>query len=747
VLLAAAGVSVAGCREAPLVLSCDLAALAAVADHDGPWQTILFGTPESARYVGGGLLQPVLRPSADPFAWAQRSVEIVLRWPNAAAREAVLDMAPYEGLAHQAAAVMLNDTQVGDLVLHAGRQRYRIDLPAGAQWSAGGENRLRLEFAAGSQVVEAYGRPIAAALYALAVGAAGSGVAGLAAEGAPPPLSMPAPEGMPVIVQAGPGALGFALRLSRRAELRFTPASPPGGGDAATLHVTLDDGTGERRLWEGRSGGQAEVVVPLAGPVDGVVRLALHVDAPAGRTAWVCWKAPRVMAETVGTIVYSVPPGPEDGGVARLREALASANVMLVVLDAASAKHFGCYGYGRRTTPVLDTIASEGVLFEDAFTPAAYTLAAVASLLTSQHADTHQNLDPRRPTYAHARLVLPELLLANGIQTAGFVANSMAGPAFGFERGFAEFREVYADVGRRADAFRQVLPGWLAAHKDRRFFAYVHYREPHFPYDPVPPYDTMFGPDGPITPELRRDRQWFGAVDNRRLRISPEEVAHAERLYDGNLAYVDAELGFLRRTLEEQGLWNRTVLIVTADHGEAFWEHEHIGHSVQLYEPILHIPLIVHLPAGSGPSGVRRKGIADLLDVAPTVADVFGVLGKGGSRESFEGRSLLPMILGGPGKPAVLSRTVPHAASHALRDAVYKFIDSAGVRDDELYDISKDPEEKHNLAQSQPLRAALYRQALHRWVLDLTRETASSADGATLTRKQLENLRALGYVQ
>src|SRR4029453_4049380 len=109
-------------------------------------------------------------------------------------------------------------------------------------------------------------------------------------------------------------------------------------------------------------------------------------------------------------------------------------------------------------------------------------------------------------------------------------------------------------------------------------FVYVHYREPHFPYDPVPPYDTMFGPDGPIPPALRRDRQWFGAVDNRRLRISPEEVAHAERLYDGNLAYVDAELGFLRRTLEEQGLGDRTVLIVTADHRGAVCEHEHLGH-------------------------------------------------------------------------------------------------------------------------------------------------------------------------
>lgn len=746
-LLLVAAVPVAGCRQAPLVLSCDLAGLAAVADRDGPWHTILFGTPESARYVGGGLLQPTLRPSADPFAWAQRSVDLVLRWPDAAAREAVLDMAPYAGLARQAAAIALNDKHVGDVVLQAGRRRYLVELPAKAQWSAGGENRLRLEFEAGSQDVAAYGRPIAAALYAMAVGPAHSGVAGLAAEGAPAPLSMPAPEGTPEIVQAGASVLRFALRLSRRAELRFIPAVAPGGGESPTLRVTLDDGKGERQLWQGGSGEQGEVVVPLVGPAEGLVRLGLHVDAPAGRTAWACWKAPRVMAEEVGTIVHSRPPAVEDDRVKRLRQALSSASVMLVVLDAASAKHFGCYGYARRTTPELDRIASEGVLFEEAFTPAAYTLAAVASLLTSQHPDKHQNLDPRRPTYAHARLVLPELLLANGVHTAGFVANSMAGPAFGFERGFAEFREVYADVGRRADAFRQVLPEWLAAHKERRFFAYVHYREPHFPYDPEPPFDTLFGPDGPITAELRRDRQWFGAVDNRRLRISAEEVAHAERLYDGNLAYVDAELGFLRRTLEQQGLWDRTVLIVTADHGEAFWEHEHIGHSVQLYEPILHIPLIVHLPAGSGPSGVRRKGITDLLDLAPTIADVFGVMGKGGSQDAFEGRSLLPMVLGGPGKAAVLSRTVPHAASHALRDSGYKFIDSAGVRDDELYDLSKDPEEKHNLAASQPLRAALYRQALHRWVLDLTRETAASADGATLTRKQLENLRALGYLQ
>jgi arylsulfatase A-like enzyme len=167
---------------------------------------------------------------------------------------------------------------------------------------------------------------------------------------------------------------------------------------------------------------------------------------------------------------------------------------------------------------------------------------------------------------------------------------------------------------------------------------------------------------------------------------------------------------------------------------------------VQLYEPILRVPLVLHLP-GSGLAGLRIRGIADLLDLAPTIADVFGVPGQTGSAGTFEGRTLLPMLLGGPGKSAVVSRTVPHAPRHALRDGRHKLIYGARAGEDELYDLQQDPEERRNLAASDPLRAALYRQALHRRILELTRETAASADGAKLTRKQLENLRALGYVQ
>ena len=123
--------------------------------------------------------------------------------------------------------------------------------------------------------------------------------------------------------------------------------------------------------------------------------------------------------------------------------------------------------------------------------------------------------------------------------------------------------------------------------------------------------------------------------------------------------------------LEAEGLWEKTVVIVAADHGEELFEHGWIGHNVQLYEPSVRVPLVVRFPSGTGPRGVRVGELVDLLDLAPTIADVFGVLGKGGSDKAFQGRSLLPVALGAPGKPMALSRTVWDRPRYGLRDGRY----------------------------------------------------------------------------
>ena len=421
-------------------------------------------------------------------------------------------------------------------------------------------------------------------------------------------------------------------------------------------------------------------------------------------------------------------------------------NVLLIILDAARASALSCYGYARATTPHIDRLAAEGVLFERAYTPAVYTLAAMSSVWTSQYPERHHDAASFSEPLAPGKLTLAQLLSAQGMQTAGFVANPIAGGLNGLDRGFSEFHEVWREVGSRGDSFRPLVPNWLKANKGRRFFAYVHYREPHFPYDPPPPFDATFGPDAPLTKAQRRDTAFFTDINQGRRSMSDAEREHLVRLYDGSLAFADDEIGALRKVLEAEGLLDRTVIIVAADHGEGLMEHGWIGHNVQLYEPLTHVPLVVRFPAGRGPAQTRVASFASLLDLAPTIADLFGVMGQGGSGREFQGRSLLDVIAGAPGRPAVLSRTVWDRPRYALRDERYKFIDDTRTGEEQLYDLQADPGEARNLTATDPLRAAYYREALQHWTLGLARPEAAGAPGRVLTRAQCENLKSLGYL-
>jgi arylsulfatase A-like enzyme len=199
--------------------------------------------------------------------------------------------------------------------------------------------------------------------------------------------------------------------------------------------------------------------------------------------------------------------------------------------------------------------------------------------------------------------------------------------------------------------------------------------------------------------------------------------------------------------MEREGLWEKTVVIVAADHGEELFERGWIGHNVHLYEPSVHVPLLVRFPKGTGPAGTRVDALADLLDLAPTIADVLGAKGKGGSDREFQGRSLLPVALGAPGKPALLSRTVWDRPRYALRDERFKFFYDTRTGEERLFDLEKDPGESRDLAAAEPLRTAYYRQALHAWTLRLAQRGPAGGETAELSREQCENLKSLGYIQ
>jgi len=236
-------------------------------------------------------------------------------------------------------------------------------------------------------------------------------------------------------------------------------------------------------------------------------------------------------------------------------------------------------------------------------------------------------------------------------------------------------------------------------------------------------------------------------VNQGRRPFSEAECEHLVRLYDGNLAFADQEIGALRRAMEAEGLWDRTVFIVSADHGEELFERGWIGHNVHVHEPSVHVPLIVRFPKAARLAGRRVAALADLLDVAPTIADVFGARGKAGSDREFQGRSLLPVIESAPGKPAVLSRTIWDRPRYALRDERYKLFYDMRPGEEHLYDLQSDPGETRDVGPAEPLREAYYRQALHAWTLQLARRRPSSGEQARLSREQCENLKALGYLQ
>jgi arylsulfatase A-like enzyme len=750
-----------GCPGPPKAVVYDLAERLPVAEAWSGDDVLRFGTPSAEPRLAEGFHRES-GASGEPFLWSKGEAEVAFAWDAVLPRAAVLDVAPYREVKDQRVEVRLNGAPVERIRLNDARHRYRVALPAAAQRT--GDNRLRFVFSATASPVDADPksldrRQLAAAFYTLVTGPASQpALEDLLGRDAPRPFAAGEEKGVPGLTLVGPAVARFALRLPARAELRFRPELLPAAraaAGAASFRVTVEGvaGGGERELWSRvvgpREEAPAEQVVRLPGREGDIVRVGLAVGAAGSpRFAWGRFVAPRVLGTAGSDPLQPAPVAPaDDARASALRRALAGTNVLLVILDAGRAQSLGAYGYGRPTTPEIDRIAAEGVVFERVYTPAVYTLGAMSSLWTSQYPDRHHSEVSFSARLPKDRLTLAELLSAQGVTTAGFVANAVAGRGFGFDRGFAEFQEVFRTLGSRGDVFRKALPPWLAANRDRRFFAYVHFREPHFPYDPEPPFDTRFGPEGPIPKAARRDATFFTDVNQGRRPFGEAEREHLVRLFDGNLAYADQEVGALRRALEAEGLWERTVVIVAADHGEELFERGWIGHNVHVYEPSVRVPLIVRFPKGTGPAGRRVGALADLLDVAPTVADVFGALGKGSSLREFQGRSLLPVVEGAPGKPAVLSRSVWDRPRYALRDERYKYLYDTRTGEERLFDLDADPGETRDLGPAEPLRAAYYRQALHAWTLRLARRGPAGAEPAELSPQQCENLRALGYVQ
>jgi arylsulfatase A-like enzyme len=364
-------------------------------------------------------------------------------------------------------------------------------------------------------------------------------------------------------------------------------------------------------------------------------------------------------------------------------------NVVVVVIDTLRRDHLAAYGYARDTAPFLGELARQGATF-DGLTPAPWTKPATAALLTGLHPVRHQAMD-RLDRIPDAAVTLAERLRGQGYQTLGASANGWVSPGFGFDRGFDTF--LYRDGLKSAALNRQLLP--LLGRLKPPFFLYVHYIDPHAPYAPDAGWDGR-----PLPAALRSHPLTIQELDAPHfIHRSPELMARARDLYDGEIRQADAGLRALVGALARRGLMRNTVLVVTADHGEELGDHGRMSHGQTVYEEVLRIPLVIRAP-GVVAAG-HRPGRASLLDVVPTLLDLLGI-GRAVGEPPLDGISLAGRF-GRDAAPADDDRPfLAHldfvdGTGLALTQGRWKLVLGKNPYRKELFDLLADRQERHNL--------------------------------------------------
>ena len=403
--------------------------------------------------------------------------------------------------------------------------------------------------------------------------------------------------------------------------------------------------------------------------------------------------------------------------------------IVFIDIDTLRADHLGCYGYPKPTSPTIDRMASEGVLFERCFAPGIPTTPAHTTIYTGMHPISHNivthggtvDLDRRIP-------VLPELLQQAGLTTCA--ADNLYDVKPWLARGY----EFYINSAHRhrmkllvscEEINHRAIP-WIKAHANEPFFLFIHYWEPHTPYLPPPKYRVFWDGGDPYDPNnhtlegIKQTPFWKMWGDTWFRKLGPvTDADYVVSLYDGEVRHADDGVAELLAALDEVGIAEETLVVVTADHGEVMVRNgiyfDHHG----LYDETIRVPLILRWP-GRLPAGKRVGHFVQHMDYAPTL------LAWAGSHatENMEGKDFGPMAEGRDDTPLwdrVVCCESTWQSKWALRTHTHKLIlarapDAYGTPSRELYDLVDDPGETHNLADEDPERVQAMEQELEAWI-------------------------------
>ncbi|MHC4911804.1 MAG: sulfatase-like hydrolase/transferase [Planctomycetota bacterium] len=392
-------------------------------------------------------------------------------------------------------------------------------------------------------------------------------------------------------------------------------------------------------------------------------------------------------------------------------------HVILISIDTCRADYLGCYGYHRPTTPNIDRLAAQSILFENVISQVPITLPSHCSMLTGTippYHGVHNNSDYK---LGESNVTLAEILTGRGFATGAIVSAFVLDSQFGLDQGFDSYNDsfeepvrnlLYFSQRRGAEASR-FAGAWLEKHKNKKFFLFLHYFDPHIKYTPPEPFASEF----------------------------------ADNLYAGEIAYTDYCIGQVIERLKDLDIYDSTLLIVTADHGEMLGEHGEDDHTYFIYQPAIKVPLIFKLPGRHKPQKV--KNLVGLIDIMPTVCSLLGieapahVQGKDLSKYFDQSRT------SGQNRHIYCESLTPTrygaAALLGLVTDRFKYIQTARP---ELYDIVEDAGETKNLLDQQPHRARILQDRLKQLLQQTLRnDTSTKVD---LDEQAIKRLQSLGYV-
>jgi arylsulfatase A-like enzyme len=418
--------------------------------------------------------------------------------------------------------------------------------------------------------------------------------------------------------------------------------------------------------------------------------------------------------------------------------------VIIISVDTLRPDHLGCYGYARDTSPNVDAFAGESTLFTRCFSQAPSTRPSCGVILTGffpHELKIFNNSDK----LAEGVVSLPEILRQAGYTTIGVVSNFVLRKTSGYEQGFDYYDDQMDDTEitrglpeRIAAKTTDTAISLLRLNHEKRFFMWIHYQDPHGPYDPPPPYNTMFLDESrePRLLPVNETVSGMGGIPSYQAIGGIRDYNHYVSEYDGEIRYFDENFGRLIREIKALGLYDKVLIILTADHGEGMGEHDYyFAHGEYVYNSLIHVPLIVH----GGKSGVTRDDYARHIDIVPTVLSYAGM--KPG--DAYRGVNLLeqsagelPIFSEMPGKYSVI-------------DDGLKLIQHVETGEFMLFDVARDPGESENLlanreyaGRARDLAASIQRYRQEDRLGDLVNRDIQSR-----TADEKRKLKALGYVQ